>query len=41
LSDALQERTDAGLPFWILGGHAHEHADAPHWLGLLRVRRRH
>ena len=33
------ERREAGLCFRIIRGQVHEHADAPHPLGLLRVRR--
>ena len=39
LLQRLQERRDAGLAFRIVRGHVHEHADAPHALGLLRPRR--
>jgi hypothetical protein len=35
---ALQERREARLCFLIIRSQAHEHADAPHALGLLRVR---
>ena len=35
----LQERPEAGLRFRIVRGQVHEHADAPHPLGLLRPRR--
>ena len=35
----LQERCDAGLSLRIVRGLAHEHADAPHPLALLRTRR--
>src|SRR5215831_18188738 len=38
LPQPLQERGDAGLPFRILRGRGHEHADAPHPLAL-RARR--
>src|SRR5262245_22186830 len=33
------ERCDAGLSFWIVGSGAHENADAPHPLTLLRAGR--
>ena len=39
LLQPLQERRDAGLRFRIVRGCGHEHADAPHPLGLLRARR--
>ena len=39
LLQPLQERRDAGLTFRIVRGCGHEHADAPHPLGLLRARR--
>ena len=39
LLQPLQERREAGLSFRIVRGQAHEHADAPHPLGLLRARR--
>jgi len=39
LLQALHERRDAGLPFRIVRGSTHEHADAPHPLKLLRTRR--
>ena len=32
--------SEACLPFRIIGGEIHEHADAPAPLGLLRVRRK-
>src|SRR5215831_2762856 len=35
----LQERPNAGLPFQIVRSCGQEHADAPHPLALLRVRR--
>ena len=35
----LQERRETGLPFRIVRGYSHEHADAPHPLALLRARR--
>ena len=35
----LQERRDAGLRFRIVRSRVHQHADAPHPLGLLRARR--
>ena len=38
LLQPLQERRDAGLCFRIVRGRVHEHADAPHPLGLLRAR---
>src|SRR5262249_41947498 len=34
-----QERRDAGSAFRIVRGGAHQHADAPHFLALLRARR--
>ena len=39
LLQPLQECREAGLRFRIVRGRAHEHADAPHPLGLLRARR--
>jgi hypothetical protein len=36
---ACRKRRDAGLPFWIADSQVHEHANAPHPLGLLRARR--
>ena len=39
LLQPLQERREAGLTFRIVRGRGHEHADAPHPLGLLRARR--
>jgi hypothetical protein len=36
----LQEPRETGLSFRIVGGHAHQHADAPHALPLLRARRK-
>src|SRR6266511_1176784 len=39
LLQPLQERCKAGLSFRIVRGRAHEHADAPHPLALLRARR--
>jgi hypothetical protein len=33
------ERCDAGLSYGIVGSGAHENANAPHPLGLLRARR--
>ena len=39
LLQPLHERPDAGLPFRIVRGRGHQHADAPHALGLLRARR--
>jgi hypothetical protein len=39
LCQPLKERSDAGLSFGVLRGQRHEHADAPHALGLLRPRR--
>src|SRR5262249_5343904 len=33
-----QERRDAGSAFRIVRGGAHQHADAPHFLALLRAR---
>src|SRR5262245_56803149 len=35
----LHKRHDPGLPFRIIRSEVHEHADAPHLLGLLRARR--
>ena len=35
----LPERRYAGLTLWIVRGRVHQHADAPHPLGLLRARR--
>jgi hypothetical protein len=35
----LQKRSDAPLPFRIVRGQVHEHADTPHLLRLLCVRR--
>jgi len=35
---ALHECDQAQLRFWIVGGGAHQHADAPHALALLRPR---
>ena len=39
LLQGLLERRDASLTSWIICGHVHEYADAPHLLGLLRPRR--
>src|SRR5262249_17598873 len=39
LLKSLTQRRDAGLPYRIVRGEWHEHADAPHTLGLLRARR--
>ena len=39
LLQPLREHRDAGLPFRIVRGQRHEHADAPHPLALLRARR--
>src|SRR5262245_32310370 len=39
LLQSLQKRSDAPLPFRIIRGQVHQHADAPHSLVLLRVRR--
>jgi hypothetical protein len=39
LLQALLERRDPSLPFWIVCGGAHECADTPHSLRLLRARR--
>ena len=39
LLQPLQERRDAGLSFRIVRGRGHQHANAPHPLGLLRARR--
>jgi hypothetical protein len=36
----LQKHANAGLSFRIVRGQMHEHADAPHTLGLLRGRRK-
>ena len=36
---SLQKRSDAPLPFRIVRGQVHEHADSPHLLRLLRPRR--
>jgi len=33
------EGREARLPFRIIGGEVHQHADAPHPLALLRARR--
>ena len=38
LLQALQERCDSSRRFRIVCGQTQEHADAPHSLGLLRVR---
>jgi len=38
LLQALQERCQTYLSFRTVCGHAHEHADAPHALALLRAR---
>ena len=38
LRQTLQERSDAGLCLWIVRGPVHEHANAPHLVGLLRTR---
>jgi hypothetical protein len=35
----LLERPDAGLPFRIVRGAGHQHANAPHPFALLRTRR--
>jgi hypothetical protein len=37
--EPLRKRPDAGRCLRIVCGHTHEHADAPHPLGLLRPRR--
>src|SRR5262245_16888468 len=37
---AVMERRDASLRYWIIRGRGHEHADAPHPLDLLRARRK-
>src|SRR5262249_35024769 len=37
LLQLLRQRGDAGRCFQIVGGQGHEHADAPHPLGLLRA----
>jgi hypothetical protein len=39
LLQGLLERYEAGLTLSIVRGTVHEHADAPHPLGLLRARR--
>jgi hypothetical protein len=39
LLQPAQECRDAGLPFRIVRTRAHEHANAAHFLALLRVRR--
>jgi len=39
LLEALPKCGDASLPFRIIRGESHEHADAPHLLGLLRAGR--
>src|SRR5262249_11548289 len=36
---SLAQRRDAGLPYRIVGGKWHEHADASHPVGLLRAPR--
>src|SRR5499427_3172843 len=38
LLKSLAQRRDTGLPYRIVRGEWHEHADAPHPLGLLRAR---
>jgi hypothetical protein len=40
LPKPLLKRRDAVLCFRIVRGQRHEHADVPHSLGLLRVRRK-
>jgi hypothetical protein len=37
LLQRLQKRGDPGLSFRLVSGRAHEHAHAPHPLGLLRA----
>ena len=39
LLKSLPQSRDAGLPYRIVRGEWHDHADAPHALGLLRARR--
>ena len=39
LLKSLPERRDAGLSFRVALGEGHQHADAPHAIGLLRARR--
>src|SRR5262249_33712009 len=39
LLQPLMESREARLSFRIIGGEIHEHADAPHPLALLRIRR--
>jgi hypothetical protein len=39
LLQPIDERHQAGLSFPIIRGQVHQHADAPHPLGLLRARR--
>src|SRR5262249_10489007 len=39
LLQALKERCQTSLPFRTVCGHAHQHTDSPHPLGLLRPRR--
>src|SRR5262245_44197914 len=36
--ERIVEGVGADLPFWIIRSQVHEHSDAPHWLGLLRLR---
>jgi hypothetical protein len=36
--ETLPESREVGLHFWIILGQARQHADAPHALGLLRMR---
>src|SRR5439155_24717113 len=36
---ALSERTEAALPFWVAFGQSLQQSDPPHALGLLRARR--
>src|SRR5262249_49874881 len=40
LLQSLMESREARLTFRIIGGEIHEHADAPHPVGLLRARRK-
>jgi hypothetical protein len=39
LAQALPKSANPSLSFWIALGICHQHADAPHSLGLLRARR--
>src|SRR5262249_2017914 len=38
LLEAVQETGQSGLPIWVVGARAHEYADPPHPLALLRAR---